>query len=314
MAKNGRQRRSRRVSLERARAKREDTGFDQRPERKERSLFSIFSSLILVSLLLGSIVFYILHERSKNKPTIANNSPNEETAIDKFKMDFKTPPVEWTGKLPEEVLDDFKAAETVDDYLKHLDHLDQIEDDARTFFSTGPGSREKITRIVKLPAIRTKDSTTYIKFQAVLDSGDIRMIFLRWDPSGSKVDFDAYSRRGSHSWEDLLSGHTKEAPEIRLGIRADNFYLGEFQDDTIWQSFRGVTSDHEEQISLYIRKDQMSAKLHQVVEGQQSVMTTVSLKAIGTSHQRKQFEITEVHQFNWLTLPHRHTKQTPPNE
>ncbi|MDB4726710.1 hypothetical protein OAF66_00935 [bacterium] len=309
-----RERRSRRITLEQARTKQGKLSFDKRPDRKERSLMSIYTSIILTALLLGSILFYLFHERAKSTPNTSGNPPINEQELKEIDMEFKTPPVKWTGKLPKEVLKEFREAKTIEDYLKHLDHLDKVEKDAREFFSAGPGSRQKITSFVKLPDFHTRDETTYIRFQAILESGYIRMIVLRRDPTGPKIDFDAYSRRGSHSWNDLLSGETTEASEIRLGIRPDNFYLGEFRDDTIWQSFRGITPDHEEQISLYLRRDQISASLQKIIERNLTTRATVSLSSIGESHQKKQFEVSKAHQFNWLTLPHRRSKQTPLSE
>ncbi len=309
-----RQRRSRRITLEQARAKQGKISFDKRPDRKERSLISIYTSIVLTALLLSSILFYLFHERAESTPKTTGNTPIIEQELKEIDMEFKTPPVKWTGKLPKEVLKEFREAKTIEDYLKHLDHLDKVEKDAREFFSVGPGSRQKITRFVKLPDFHTRDETTYMQLRAVLESGYIRMIFLRRDPTGPKIDFDAYSRRGSHSWNDLLSGETTEASEIRLGIRPDNFYLGEFRDDTIWQSFRGVTPDHEEQISLYLRRDQIPASLRKSLGRNLTTRATVSLSSIGESHQKKQFEISKAYQFNWLTLPHRRSKKTPLNE
>lgn len=309
-----RQRRSRRITLEQARAKQDNVNFDRRPHRKERSPISIGTSIILTTLLLGSILLYLFHERTKNTPKTSGNPPINEQELKEIDMKFKTPPGEWTGKLPQEVLREFREAKTIDDYLKHLDHLDKVEKDARKFFSVGPGSRQKITRFVRLSDLHTRDGTTYIRLRAILESGSFRMILMRRDPTGPKIDFDAYSRRGSHSWNDLLSGESAEASEIRLGLRPDNFYLGEFGDDTIWQSFRGFTPDHEEQISLYIRRDQMPASLQEIVERNLTTKAVISLNSIRESHQKKQFEVNKAHQFNWLTLPHRRSEKTPLNE
>lgn len=309
-----RQRRSRRITLEQARAKQGKINFDRRPDRKERSPISISTSIILSTLLLGSILLYLFHERTKSTPKTSGNPPINEQELEEIDMKFETPPVEWTGKLPKEVLREFREAKTIDDYLKHLDHLDKVEKDARKFFSVGPGSRQKIIRFVRLSDLHTRDETTFIRLRAILESGYFRMILMRRDPTGPKIDFDAYSRRGSHSWNDLLSGETAEASEIRLGLRPDNFYLGEFGDDTIWQSFRGFTPDHEEQVSLYIRRDQMPANLHKIVERNLTTRATISLNSIRESHQKKQFEVNKAHQLNWLTLPHRRSEKTPLTE
>ena len=86
--------------------------------------------------LLGGIILYSISD--------SGNSPPEKSRIQESqvssKKDYKTPPVDWTGKLPHEVLKDFRHAKTVDDYLKHLDYLPLIETEARIFFESGPGS------------------------------------------------------------------------------------------------------------------------------------------------------------------------------
>ena len=138
-----RQRRSRRITLKQARAKQGNINFDKRPDRKERSAISICTSIILTALLLGSILFYLFHKRAKSTPKTSGNPPINELELKEIDMEFKTPPVEWTGKLPKEILRGFREDKKIDDYLKHLDHLDKVEKDARKFFSVGPGSRQK---------------------------------------------------------------------------------------------------------------------------------------------------------------------------
>ena len=128
------------------------------------------------------------------------------------------------------------------------------------------------------------------------------MLFLRHSPSGSKIDFPAYARSGSHFWDDLLNGKVTEAPELRVGLRTDNYYLGEFQDDTVWQSLRAASPDIDEHVSLYMRKDKIPLRLQRLLDNKQGPLATISIKSINGSHQKKQFEITQVHQLNWLTL------------
>ena len=201
-----------------------------------------------------------------------------------------------------EVLREFREAETIDDYLEHLDNLDIIEEEAREFFTDGPGSREKIKKYHQLSPIHTKDGRTYIRLQALLESGNIRVLCLQLSPEGPKIDFHAYAQTNSHSWEDLLSGKIAEGTEMRLGIRPDAFYLGEFQDDSIWQCFRGIAPNLEEHLSLYIRRENVSKFLQKLIDGRRSSSVTLKLKSIGDSHQRKQFEIVEIYQFHWLTI------------
>jgi hypothetical protein len=90
----------------------------------------------------------------------------------------------------------FQDAQTVQDYLVHLD---EIEDEAREFFTTDPGSRKKISRFSKPPNFQANDTRLYFQFLAIMESGDTRSICLYPDPKGPKIDFHAYSRHCSHS-------------------------------------------------------------------------------------------------------------------
>lgn len=218
-------------------------------------------------------------------------------------MKLESPPVDWTGKLPRQILNDFRNAETVDDYLEHLEQLDEIEEVAREFFSIGPGRDEKIINIRNLPAIQDTENNTYYQFRANIEPNLIRMIYLRVDPTGPKIDYHAYARTCSHSWDELISGKVPEAPEMRLALRMDNFYLGEFQDDSVWQCFRGVSPELEEQLSLYLRLDKLPENLKRIMNRGKLVRATVSLKSVGNSHERKQFEISNIHHLSWLSLP-----------
>lgn len=307
MANGRRERKVRWITPDQAKA-RQSVNFDERPKRKERTLVGLLVSISLVILLFGAIILYVIREPGSSGESVNSSLPLPIPEAPELGLDYKTPPVDWTGKLPKEILNDFQHARSIDDYLEHLDQLPLVEKEAREFFENGPGSREKISDFNILPPLHTGDGRTYISLQAVMESGLIRTLFIRWDPSGPKIDFHSYARTSSHSWEDLLSGKVSEGEEMRIGIRPDTFYLGEFQDDSVWQSFRGVIPDHEEHLSLYLRRDQMSEALHRLVKLKRSISVTLSLRSVGKSYERKQFELTKIHQLNWLTITGSKTK------
>ena len=95
-----RERRSRRITLEQARTKQGKLSFDKRPDRKERSLMSIYTSIILTALLLGSILFYLFHERAKSTPNTSGNPPINEQELKEIDMEFTPPRLNGPGSCP----------------------------------------------------------------------------------------------------------------------------------------------------------------------------------------------------------------------
>ncbi|MDB4544337.1 hypothetical protein N9Z83_00165 [Akkermansiaceae bacterium] len=107
--------------------------------------------------LLGFIASYLFHQSTK-QPSISNLDPSNDSPAKEIEMEFISPPIEWIGRLPLEVMRAFQDAQTVQDYLVHLD---EIEDEAREFFTTGPGSRKKISRFSKPPNFQANDTRLY---------------------------------------------------------------------------------------------------------------------------------------------------------
>ncbi|MEJ6579207.1 MAG: hypothetical protein QNL33_14170 [Akkermansiaceae bacterium] len=58
-------------------------------------------------------------------------------------------------------------------------------------------------------------------------------------PKGPKIGFDFYARCGAVPWDDLLSGKADHAPEMRLILKEEHHYQGDYSDDSQWQSFEG---------------------------------------------------------------------------
>ena len=52
-------------------------------------------------------------------------------------------------------------------------------------------------------------------------------------------------------------------------------------------------ADHEEQISLYIRRDQMSTSLQKIVERNLTTRATGCLSSIGESHQKNNLKLAK---------------------
>ncbi len=204
----------------------------------------------------------------------------------------------WQGPHPSEVVERFTAASSHAERLKWVRHPERVGAAMEAFFREGPGAREKVRGTVPM-TVGSGGAVLYENYLVEFEDGGRRWLSVSVDPEGAKVDFDAYARHGSESWEDLLSGKVGAAEVMRLNLQPGGFYLHAFPDESRWLNFKAATPDLAEGLDLYVeRGSPAEAKL--VEQGERIDHMTLSIRAVGDSARHRQFEITGVKAVGWV--------------
>lgn len=207
-------------------------------------------------------------------------------------------PAEWSGPHPSEVVERFVAAKTHEERLKWVRQPDKIGPAMEAFFRDGAGAREKVLGTQPLE-VSDHGAVLYEDYLVQLEGGGVRLASVSVDPAGAKVDFPAYARLCSESWEDLLASSVMEAEEMRVVLSEGGYFLHAFPDEMKWRNFKASTPDLPEGIDLYSERgteiDRQLADLGEDID-----RVTVSISAVGDSAKYRQFQITGIKAIGWV--------------
>lgn len=203
----------------------------------------------------------------------------------------------WRGPIPAEVAEKFTAATTHEERLRWVRNPEEVGPLMEKFFREGPGASEKVAQTILANSTSNGD-ILFENFEVLMQDGVPRLLSVTVDPEGAKVDFKAYARHGSESWEDLLSGAVESAGEMRVMLKPGGFYMHRFPDESRWLHFEASTPDLPESMDFYVERESETARALAGAEGG-LFPATVSLRADGDSAQQRQFEITSLVAVGW---------------
>lgn len=225
--------------------------------------------------------------------TVSSESTMVEAVKESWKKEEK-----WHGPLPKDVAEQFTAAKSVEERLQFVRDPESIEPLLRDFYDRGPGAQEKVVELNSLGG-NTNETSVFNRYEVRLSDGSNRYLYVVLKDHRAYVDFKAYSRYCSASWADLLDGAKREAEEVRVGIKVDRLFVGEFADEKKWLCFTARTPDCDECLYFYADKDSEAAKHLAALIEDKLLSVTVAIRARSDSHKRKQFEITRYHASSW---------------
>lgn len=142
---------------------------------------------------------------------------------------------------------------------------------------------------------------TATAFAVTLPSGEVRLLEVVETPEGLKVDWDAYARFGTASWEDLWSGKAQRAV-VRVFCEPSTEAPEPFQDREKWTGFR-LTSPDLPQVALGFSETGTvrGAMMKKVVLGSPKYRQRFVLEVVRHEGQDEPlFEITECRAVGWI--------------
>jgi hypothetical protein len=205
------------------------------------------------------------------------------------------------------------------------DGLESAEAVARAFLAeTNPGIRlqwvrnadEVKTRVAEYPdearlAVGEIESVlghqleggrSVSAFVVAFPTGGVRLMELVRTPDGPRVDWDAYARYGTASWEDLLSGDAKRAV-VRVFCEPSTERPEPFDDPRKWTGFRLSSPDLPQPALGFAQAGQIrEMMMKRVVLGSPKYRQRFTLEIL--RHEGKDeplFEITRCLAVGWIT-------------
>jgi hypothetical protein len=128
-----------------------------------------------------------------------------------------------------------------------------------------------------------------------------RLAILTPDEGGSwKVDFAAYARLGTLSWDELVEKQPEKAT-IRVMVGQHVYYNGPFRDESEWTCYQLTSPDTEVSLRGYCKvgSPQGEAMSRMFADGNKICRATVELRCVKDAENR-QFEVTRVLASDWV--------------
>lgn len=103
-------------------------------------------------------------------------------------------------------------------------------------------ARSAVGEIEKMLGHQEDGGRTLTGFVVKFSTGNVRLLEVVGTAEGPRVDWDAYARHGTASWEDLLSGKAKQAV-VRVFCEPATERPEPFEDQGKWTCFRMSSPD-----------------------------------------------------------------------
>lgn len=103
-------------------------------------------------------------------------------------------------------------------------------------------ARSEVGEIEKVLGHQTDGGRSVTGFVVAFPSGNVRLLEVVGSPDGSRVDWDAYARYGTATWEDLGSGRAQQAV-VRVFCEPATERPEPFEDQGKWTCFRMSSPD-----------------------------------------------------------------------
>jgi hypothetical protein len=209
---------------------------------------------------------------------------------------------QWQGATPSEVRDGFLAAKSHSDRMQWVRSPAVVEPLVSAFYSTGPGSREKVTDFLSVP-LPSFDSALpaleIARYGVLTEDGGRRLISIVRTTDGAKLDFHTYSRHTSAPWPDILTGRASKA-EVRIFVSPGRYHAAPFESSADWLPVVGGSPDVGADLLLYVRRGTPECAAIEAALPAAPQRVTISIAPAQESWKQRQFQITDFHAMEWL--------------
>lgn len=191
----------------------------------------------------------------------------------------------------------FGKAATVAERLKFVRNPGEVR--ARLGSYPEEALSEPVLRTNALKGKR-RDSVINASFVAILENGERRLLSVVPTPEGPKVDWDAYARFSTATWDEILAGKAESA-EVRVTIRKSGYYNFTFRDDKKWQAFEISAPELEDPVYLYTpKRSNVAVAARSSTGGNQAARVIVRISRDPAGIPRRQFLLDEFVADGWV--------------
>ncbi len=208
-----------------------EAGLEQAAPQPNRSRVVLIVIAAVVTLL--AVAQFGLFEFISTSSLVAPVSPEKESVV---------PIVAGPTLSSSEVAETFLHAPSIDDRIELLRdprHAGLLREHFKTMDSAG--LETKVAEMSPMPSV-TVQGLTFDRFHVHFTDGRHRLIAVAYEKNGLFVDWKAYARYGTASWEDLVSGKAAEA-EMRAFAKPADYHNHVFADPKRYQVYELTSPD-----------------------------------------------------------------------
>ena len=264
--------------------------FGRRHRGRQGAMIALTALPVLV--ILGGLVAYFIKK------------PGAAAAASKESVIAEAASEKWKGAVPRVVVDNFLGATTLEERLRWVYSPETVRPLVAAFYTTGPGSREKLmdtTSLPPLPLGTVQAVNEVARFGVIFDDVSKRLLSIVETPQGAKVDFHSYSRHTSVPWPDILEGRVASA-EVRVFIFPDNYHGAPFASEADWLSVKGINPDLPADLTLYARTGTPEAAAMTAALATAPQRVTITISPVGESWRQRLFQVTLFHAKEWQAV------------
>ena len=293
---------------ERRRRKRSDSRRNLRQKQNRRLVLITWSVVIFVFALggIGAALWFWLQGQIAESTRMAQKLAGKKVVQTRVESKFPSPTEEEAYELVNQALSANTVADVHDrirvgitnpsqilEYLKSMDEREGAVSE-RIWLSSMDCNHLLIDGVLVL---RRKD-----------DKVGNRLALLTPDASGRwQMDFDAFARTVSPSWEEINKMETGKAL-VRVMVDRDSYYNGLYQDESRWVCYGMASPDNDQILLGYCRRDERQHKAIQRILARESGTdvsgATARRATLGLVHrygaEPRQFEISQVLAEDWV--------------
>ena len=274
-----------RATHEQQRAARRELAAEGSDHPNATPVYLIAAGLCVLVLMAGGAAWTLLSREGKDKAAAP------------------PPAAEASPALPSEVVAAFLAAKTDEERLRHIRHPRHAGPVMEAFYRAGLGSLEKVAGIGHMSeptigqALLKRPFTMSARYAVKMEDGSKRLLCTVEENGETKVDFLAYARHPSVSWDSIMDGFPEAT--VRVVLQHGTQYFAAFSDEAVWQAYAATCPEIKEELRFYARRDSPAGKaLASLPPG--TPRRLLRIAPMGGSHSSRQFEIKEVLSPDWL--------------
>ena len=206
-----------------------------------------------------------------------------------------------TKAAARKLAENFLQAATLDQKLALVRDPERVRPLIESFKPSSP--------LGKLRDIRDYGTEDYIETAifyhlATFESGRTRLVCVVGTPAGLKVDWEAYSRQGSATGEELLAGKPLTAT-VRVLASRSRYYNWAFADEKSYMAIEVSNADWPNGLTAYVKHDSDAGRdLAKFLKGATAPKRFVlKIRVDETTPERKQCAVEECVAAGWVYPP-----------
>lgn len=285
----------------RRKKKRSEGGRSNRVQEGRRRVIATWSFLLagVVVLILGAALGVWLIPKMRHREVSSAQSVAQSVKGVKIVSKFPSPSEADAIAMVKQALA-IRDAAKVSDYFKTGSATPEAVVDFLKNLGAVDGETGRYEWLTSMDANGLSIDGVVVNFSGH-DKPRNRIALLTPNPAGKwLVDFDAFARTVSPSWNDLLEKGAKVAT-VRVYVAGDSYYNGPFADDQQWQCYGIASPDMDQILQAYCKVGSLQAEAMKSIfsRGAKMIRATLEIRRVEGAESR-QFEISKVLAEDWV--------------